>query len=184
MRGLLCISLLLAAMGCGKPYAANIELRRDKQKLERRVAELESKLRTTDGDRRITLQGAAASVDVARLFTADALSFGRLTGTRDGRLSVYVVPLDRTGDEVKAAGGFIIEAFDLSRGPNALVGQWTFTPEQAASAWIGSGLLYCYVLECPLKEPVTRELRLRVVFQELLTARVIEANTPAPVLPR
>lgn len=165
--------------GCGKPLAANIELRKQNQVLRTRVEELERLTRATS--RPVPI--AAGPVDLTRLYVATDLSFGRLTGVEGNLLKVYVCPKDQKGDALKAAGGFQIEAFDLSRGPNALVGQWTFTPEQADKAWIGRGLLYEYVLQCPLPEEVKpeRPLEVRVQFKDLLTSQTLEGKTTAKV---
>lgn len=181
-------TLLLTAAavgGCGKPSAANRELRLRVQELEQRNAVLESQAKANARNRLVSTRPVSdGGVDVDRLFTPASLSFGRLTGVSADRsvLRVYVVPLDAQGDTLKAAGGFTVEAFDLARGPNALLAQWTFTRDQAAAQWVGKGLLYTYVLECPLPAglpAITKPLDLRVTFRDELTGRTLDARTSA-----
>lgn len=168
-----------AISGCSKPAAANIELRKQNQQLRARVAELENLTKATSRP----VPTTAGPVDLTQLYLASGLSFGRLTAVEGNTVKVYVTPLDQYGESLKAAGGFQIEAFDLSRGPNALVGQWTFTPEQAKAAWIGRALLYEYVLTCPLPEgaKVEQPLEIRVQFKDLLTKQTIEGKTTAKI---
>lgn len=183
-------ALLLAGIGgavggCGKPSAANRELRLRVQELEQRNAVLEAQAKANARNRLISTRPVIdGGVDLDRLFTPASLSFGRLTGVSPDRstLRVYVVPLDAQGDLLKSAGGFTVEAFDLARGPDALLAQWTFTRDQAVSLWVGKGLLYTYVLECPLPSQLpalTRPLDLRVTFRDELTGRTLEARTTA-----
>lgn len=175
---------LLPLTGCGKPQAANIALRKENQALKTEVEQLRLQ-RKVDQTTRPSPSAGAPPVPMDLLFTTHGLKFGRLTAAQGNTLRVFVVPTDQTGGILKAAGGFSITAFDLAKGPNAQVGTWTFTPEQAAAAWNGSGMLYTYVLELPLSaapsEP--RELTVRVEFTELLTGRTLTGTTTAKSIP-
>lgn len=185
-----CRLILLAALcvlplvGCGSPQSANIELRKQNQALTTEVEQLRLQ-RKLDQATRVVSTGSPPAVELDRLFTVHGLKFGRLTSAKGSTLRVFVVPTDQSGDMIKAAGGFSVEAFDLSRGQKALVGSWTFTPEQAANSWTASALIYGYVLECPLPAPITTKsgVTLRVVFTDLLTHRTVEGNTTAKFIP-
>lgn len=177
------VTSVILIVGCSKPLEANIELRKQNQLLQQRVDSLESLKKANEANRIVTTQRTVpGAVDLDRVVTVTGISFGRLTGVDGQALKVYVTPTDRVGDTFKASGGFQIDAYDLSKGTSALIGQWTFTPEQAEQAWNGKGLLYCYVLECPLSNKVGQELDVRVVYQDVLTGRNIEAKTTARVL--
>jgi hypothetical protein len=182
------LALLLA--GCaGKPNAANIELRKENQRLQDRIVTLEQTLEAQRAAVR-SLEQNATSVPtlpadrIDELFVTTGLSLGRLTGvadwdtTRDGAdgVKIYVVPTDATGDPLKAAGSFVVEAFDLSK-DQPRVGKWSFSVEESKALWLGSGLLYEYVLPCPMDWlPEAGELTIKVTFTEALTGRVFSVQ--------
>ena len=120
-----------------------------------------------------------------RLFTATDLKIGRLTGgarsnpegSADDAIKIHVVPTDQSGDEVKLAGSFVIEAFDLNEPDSPLVGHWEFNTDEARRHWYGDALLYEYVLPCPLKTaPRHESLTVHVRFTDELTQRTFEAQ--------
>src|SRR5829696_3260639 len=107
--------LLLLLPGCSKPNSVNIALRKENQDLQARVEQLEL-ARKADA---VALHAAEESKGtlqslpqdrLVKLFTATDLKIGRLTGGArlqpnsrgDDALKIYVVPMDETGDEVKA----------------------------------------------------------------------------------
>jgi hypothetical protein len=96
----------------------------------------------------------------------------------DGVLKVYVTPIDDAGHDLKAAGSFVVELFDLSKGDNARVGRWEFPLDQARQNWVGQALLYTYVLTLPWQQsrPEHPELTLKVRFTDALTGRTFETQ--------
>lgn len=186
-RQILCVLGVASAFlvtGCGRPARVNIELRKQNQALQKQVDELSAREKANDLNRIVSTR-PRDGVNLDTLYTATGISFGRLTGVDERVLRVYVAPEDQQGDTLKAAGGFTVLAYDLGKGPQALVGEWTFTPEQARGAWNGKGLLYTYVLPCPLPAGAAAaagsKLRVRVTFQDLLTGRNLTGETDAPV---
>jgi hypothetical protein len=168
----------LAIPACSKPSTANIALRKENQALRDKIATLE---RQHDADA-AALRGKAQGTSTSptdKLFTVAGLSFGRLTGAApDGKgLRVYVVPSDTAGEKIKAAGSFVVEAFDLKRQGEQRIGKWDFPIEQAAKNWFGQAMLYTYVLEAPWQtHPEHGDLTLKVTFTDGLTGRVFEAQ--------
>jgi hypothetical protein len=173
-----------AVWGCGKPQAANIALRKENQALRAELDQLRLQ-RQADQAQRLVQTTSGTPVQLDGLFTAHGLKFGRLTSAQGSELRVFVVPTDQTGDEIKAAGTFRVDAFDLGRGTEALVASWTFAAADAMRYWNGSGMLYGYVLLCPLPEPIRAdsELTLRITFTDSLTGRTLKADTKAPARP-
>ena len=195
-------SVLIAGLlgGCGpKPSAANIELRKELQ---------DSTLKLDDAGRQHaadvatirSLQQNATTVPVlpqervAELFTTHGIRIERLSGgmdsdpksTGDEGLRIYVTPFDATNDDLKSAGTFTVEAFNLAADAK-VIGKWTFDNKQARTAWKGFGLLYEYVLECPWQQvqPTDPQLTVRVTFTDALTRRVfIEQKTIDVQVPR
>ncbi|QOV89017.1 prefoldin domain-containing protein [Humisphaera borealis] len=191
------LSLLLIATGCGgSPSTANIELRKEKQALAARVAELETK---SAADQRVieSLRDSRPTIPtlppdrLARLFTTTGLELGRLTGgldtdgkkTGDEGVKVYIAPIDNEGQPIKMSGSFTVEAFDLADTASPLVGTWAFDVASVRKKWRGSFLDYNYVLDCPWQEkvPTHDELTLKITFVDELTQAPFKIQTVVKV---
>jgi hypothetical protein len=113
-------------------------------------------------------------VQLDKLFTVHGLKFGRLTAADDKGVEVYVVPTDGTGQQIKAAGSFVLDAFDLAAGDNVRVAHCEHPLDQAEKNWYGEAMLYTYVLKCPWQtRPKHGEVTVRVEFRDALTGRVL-----------
>jgi hypothetical protein len=195
----LCSSVAIFSLaGCGgKPNAANIELRKQNQQLRDEVSDLQQ-ARQADAAAIASLESNATTVPVLPservepLFTVHGLQFGRLTGGADldrdtpgdEGVKVYIVPVDRDGDTLKAAGAFTVELFDLNRQENQKIGQWSFPVEDARKNWYGRALLNTYVLTCPWQTPPEHgNLTLKVTFVDELTRRQFDAQREITVQP-
>jgi hypothetical protein len=191
------VAMLLG--GCGAPNRANIELRKQNQQLEAQL----NQLQTQHQSDRQAIQGlrdrggsipTLPSARLDQLFTTHGLEFGRLTGGADldphkpgdEGFVVFIVPTDQSGEKLKAAGTFDIDAFDLDDPAHPLIGHWHFDLQQSKQAWTGTLLQYNYVLTCPWKGRVPRHanLTIKVRFLDELTQtpytaqRVIRINVP------
>ncbi len=177
---------LLLSSGCGSPNVASIAVRRENPTLRNKIAELErleqghlAQIRAFESN--ATTVPSLGNERLATLFTTHGLRFGRLTGGADldpkqpgdDGLKIYVVPTDAHGQPLKAAGSFVVEAFDLAKGDNARVGRWEYPLDQAAKNWFGQAMLYTYVLPAPWQQqrPEHGELTIRVTFSDALTGR-------------
>jgi hypothetical protein len=197
-----CLPLLLllpALGGCkllfGSPSKANIELRKENQQLVSQIAQLkiqhEADAATITGLTQRT--GTVPTLEPARLdklFTVHAVRLERLTGGADLEpdkpghegLKVYVGLLDQYGDEIKSAGSFVVEAFDLAEEPAARLGRWEFPVEQAQQNWHSFLTRYEYVLTCPWQTPPRHpDVTIRVQFTDELTGRQFNAQSVAKV---
>ncbi len=185
---------LLAAMviGCGgRPSAVNIELRKKNQELADRVAVLERQHEADQATIRAIEQSRGTishlpSTQLSAAFTVHGLSLLRLTGAADWDASrpgddgvkVYVVPVDQTGDVLKAAGSIVVEAFDLSNEKLLRLGRWEFSPEEAAQFWRGRLGRYEYALTCPWQSmPTHPAITLKVSFTDILSGRTFDTQT-------
>jgi outer membrane murein-binding lipoprotein Lpp len=185
--------------GCGKPNVASISVRRENQDLRNKVAELErreqahlAQIRAMES--RATTVPSLPNERLDTLFTAHGLRFGRLTGGADldpkqpgeEGLKIYVVPTDGQGQPLKAAGSFVVEAFDLARGDNARIARWEFPLDQAAKNWFGQAMLYTYVLPAPWPQqqrPANPDVTVRVTFTDALTGRTFTDQKVVKVNP-
>src|SRR3954463_9625029 len=123
---------LAALAGCfGRPNQANIDLRKDLQKLQEQVDTLNQQHRADRAEitalRQSTpTQPSLPSGQLDRLFTTHGLKFGRPPSgdardrTRPGGagVKIYAGPTDQDGQPLKAAGSFTIDLYDLAS-PNA-----------------------------------------------------------------
>jgi hypothetical protein len=198
---LVVLCLAPALGGCSSlfksPDKANIALRKENQDQAARIAELE---RQAAGDQAMirSLQDRAGTLPtlprerLQRLFTTHDLHLGRLTGGADldpGKpgdegLKVYPAPLDQTGDPIKAAGAFTVEAYDIARGDGdrAKIGTWTFDLAQTRDAWTSVLNRYNYVLTCPWQTPPTgADLHVVVTFVDELTQATFKETVDVKV---
>jgi hypothetical protein len=110
---------------------------------------------------------------LSKLFTVHGFEFGKLTGVDDeGVLKIYVVPIDDSGQKIKAAGSFVVAAFDLANDPNSLIARREFSVDEARKNWFGQALLYEYVLPVPWNSPPKHpDVTVKVSFTDALTGR-------------
>jgi hypothetical protein len=194
---LICVHLCLSVVplffltGCGHPNLASIQLRKENQSLRDQITNLN---RQHDADQATIrgLENKDGTVQILPtqrvdwLFTVHGLKLGRLTGGADldaskpgdEGIKVYVVPTDDDGDSIKAAGTFVVDAFDLAKSGDNRVGHWEFDSQQTRKSWFGSGLMYTYVLTCPWENspPEHSELTLKITFVDGLTQRQFEVQ--------
>ncbi len=187
MRPILLTTLaLLLAAGCSKPNAANIELRKEKQALNGRVAELErrnnqlrSQIRAMESDRPTASDLSQDLLE--QTFTVGGLKLGRLTGPNDegNGLRVVVVPLDGDGDNLKAVGGVVVEAYDLAS-QDVRLARWSFEPAAVRNSWLSGFITSGFTLDCPWTDGTQpageADLLVRVTFTDLLTGREFKAT--------
>ena len=170
---------LLLLPGCKAPSKANIALRKQNQELRAHVADLERR-HGADAAQIHALEARGATSPtlpqerLAKLFTVHGLEFGKLTGVDEdeGVLKIYVVPTDDSGQKLKAAGSFVVAAFDLANDPHSLIARREFSVDEARRMWFGQALLYEYVLPIPWNSPPQHpEVTIKVSFTDALTGR-------------
>jgi len=187
----------LLAGGCTHPDKGNIILRKQVQSLEAQVADLKRQHETDSA----TITGLAQRAGTTkvleparldRLFTVHGIAIQRLSGgvdldsSKPGQegMKVYVGLIDQHGDEFKASGAFVVEAFDLAEPQAPRLGHWEFPVEQAQANWHSFLTRYEYVLTCPWQTPPRHpDVTVRVQFTDELTARVFTAQHVIKVNP-
>jgi hypothetical protein len=189
-----------AVAGCGKPNRANIELRKQNTDLQTRL-DLVTRQREAD---RLTIEALQKEQGTGvenlppqrleNLFTTHGLVLGRLTGGADldpskpgdEGLKVYAGLTDESGQKFKAAGSFVVEAFDLASPQDTRLGRWTVDVRQTREAWNGLLLQYGYILTLPWQRPPAHpDVTVKVTFRDELTGRefvqqkVVKVNPPS-----
>jgi hypothetical protein len=181
---LVCAALFTLVTGCGSPNVPGIAVRKENQALKDEVATLK-RAREADAATMKSLEARATTVpslpsaQLENLFTTHGLQLGRLTGGADldrdkpgdEALKVYATPTDDDGQPFKAAGSFVVEAFDLaSKEPQ--IGKWTVDTRTARQQWLGSALVRAYVLTLPWQTPPQHpDITVKVTFRDELTGR-------------
>ena len=183
---IIAISTAISLAGCSNmPDKANIQLRKQIQSMQANIDQLNHQHDADEATIR-GLESSATTVptlppdEIDQLVTASGFRFGKVTGgwradpnaPADTELKVFVVPTDEQGDDLKAAGSWHVELFDLNL-KDPRIGQWDFDPATAKNAWVGTFLVYMYALDCPWQTAPTHEkLLVRVTYTDLLTHRV------------
>jgi outer membrane murein-binding lipoprotein Lpp len=185
MNRLVALAILtpLLTVGCRGPNKANIELRKKNQDLQTKVDQLErnrqadqATIAALQKDKGVVVQ-QLPTTQVSQLFTVTGVDINKLTGFRKEGLKVYVVPNDAAGDVLKAAGTVTVEAYDLGRKDQPLLGRWEFPTEQAGANWYSSWVVSGYALTCPLDPPTQpTEITIRATFTDALTQRTFTAQ--------
>ena len=125
------------------------------------------------------------------LFTVTGIDLGRTDAVNtDGRpghdaIKVYVMPTDRDGDTLKAAGDVTIQLFALAAADGRrLLGEYHFPPDKLADHW-SSTFFRHFSFVCPWKDspPEHEEVTVRVVFVDVLTGKVFTAQKVVKVVP-
>ncbi|MGA2497266.1 MAG: hypothetical protein ABSH20_05970 [Tepidisphaeraceae bacterium] len=169
--------LLLA--GCGSPSKANIELRKQNQRLNEKIAQLEqddtaARARIEGLEKRAAAPATQRTLD--QIYTVHSIKLGRLCIASPAGIKVYITPQDQDGDPAKAPGRVTIEAADLADPKNRVLDRWELGSAELKPRWRSLGPLQAFVLELPWKTaPSTSDIEVRVTFQDGLTDRVFRS---------
>ncbi len=119
------------------------------------------------------------------LFTVDKIELGRYTGGIDtdkkpgqDAVKVFLLPKDKTGSILKAAGSVKIQLFDLAlpKGEN-LIAEFIYPVEKIGKYWSAGMLANHYSFECPFPQPPLHEkITVRVEFIDYLMGRTFSAQ--------
>ncbi len=131
---------------------------------------------------------------LAKLFTVRQLKIGSLTGGADydGKpgddgVTVYLTPLDRDGDPIKAAGQIEVFLYDLTMpGQPRELGHYVLDePARLSQAWYGGWMTNHYTVKCEwppgVEPPPSREVQVRATFLDWLTGEKFVATAMVKV---
>jgi hypothetical protein len=95
-------------------------------------------------------------------------------------LILYVQPVDRDGDVIKAAGTIDVKLVDLANPPDRmLIATYHFDVPTTRSLWYGRLLTSHFSVKCPFppdKMPTHSDITAQVTFTDLLSGRVLQAQ--------
>jgi hypothetical protein len=127
-----------------------------------------------------------------RLYTVQAIELGHYTGGvdpdnkgYDGGIKVYLLPMDKDGSAIKAAGEVTVQLYDLAEPPGQnLIFEQKWPPEQLSKQWFSGFLTYYFAFYCPWKTPPKHdEITVRVEYVEYLTGRRFSIQSVCKVRP-
>lgn len=100
---------------------------------------------------------------------------------KDGRkekLIVYIQPIDRDGDIIKAAGAVDVQLWDLNKdNGQALLGQWHFEPNELKKLWFTKLITVSYRLTFDVADKIDEfeePLTVKMTFTDYLTGKVFK----------
>lgn len=179
--------LLLGGCGIGSERMSPLEMKaRD---LEREKVQLAGQLEQSQVEAEQlkaqiqTLAALPASKPENLFYALDAVKISRLTdfydknedGKRD-KLIVYLQPVDRAGDAIKAAGTVSIQLWNLNNaGGQVLLGQWQVPTEELFKLWFNTlaSTAYRLTFDAALTpELLAQSLTVKATFTDALTGQV------------
>lgn len=183
------LAIGLALGGCGTPSRVNVQLRKEKQSLEDQVEQLtrqrDAALARIEGlEQRIGTVPTLPEKRLEEMFTVHGVEIGRLTCGFNSRspqagdegVRVHVLPVDATGDALKATGNLTIEVFDLANSEPRRIASCQYSPAEMKKLWRDVLSLQAFVVTCPWQiPPSSAEVVIKVRFEDALTGRRFSA---------
>lgn len=95
------------------------------------------------------------------------------------KLIVYIQPIDKTGDIVKATGAVDVQLWNLNspQANQTLLGQWHIKPDELKKLWFATIVTINYRLTFDVADKIAgleEPLTLKVTFTDYLTGRVFK----------
>jgi hypothetical protein len=187
MRMLAAMLLIAALAACGCANNELMDLRRKASRLESTIAEKDKQLENQKDaidelHKQLAVARGISGEDVKLLFYPEKIEIESLSGgfDNDGKpgddgVAVYLRPIDRKGDVIKACGDVKIELYDLAEPPGQFIGEYVVPAAQLIDLWYGKLLTNHYTIKCPWPSgpPKHEEITIKVAFVDLLAKRVV-----------
>jgi len=119
------------------------------------------------------------------LYSVARITIGRLSGffdkDKDGKrekMIVYVTPVDKEGDGIKATGAANVQLWDLNKADGeALLGEWDIEPDELKKFWFKTLVAVNYRLVFDIPDTVKsfdEQLTARITFTDYLSGKVLK----------
>ncbi len=190
LRTCLIASVLAVTAGCGGtdkgvPLQDKIQsLTDEKAQIQRQMEQTKAENEQLKKQNKV-LAALPDEVKGQNLSDIEEVKISRLTNLydkdKDGQdemLIIYVQPIDRDGDVIKAPGEVDVELWDLEREPGeAKLGDWRIKPEELRKLWFDAVMSTNYRLTFDVGEMAidpTEPLTVKVAFTDYLTGKVFK----------
>ena len=184
-----CISILLGA-GCQKanddtPLVVQMEqLTQQNEQLQEQIDQTKTENRKLE-ERVQVLSALPGDARVENLYSIQKIRISRLSGffdkDKDGKrekIIVYVTPIDKQGDGIKAAGAANVQLWDLNKANGeALLGEWNVKSDELKKLWFKTVLAVNYRLVFDIPGAVKNfdeQLTARITFTDYLSGKVFK----------
>lgn len=188
-----CLVISLATAGCnvvpGQEYAA---VQRDLLSTQDQVRQLQEEVAAKEQANALLKSQVARQLRVEpekleKLVVPVKIELERQSGgyDEDGEpgddgIILYIQPIDRQGDVIKAAGSIKVTLLDLANPPDQyVVGEYVFDANKTRELWYGRMWTHHYTVRTPWykgRPPRHNKITARVVFTDLLTGKDLEAQ--------
>jgi len=184
------VGLLAAVAGCQKQTERSPglgekidQLRLEKTELQYEVEQYKAENEKLRAQVQV-LSGLGSQLKPENIYELQTVKLARYTGLYDEdndgkkeRLVVYLQPIDREGDVIKAAGSVDVQLWDLNKSQDkALLGQWHVTAAELKKLWYAL-IRNNYKLTFDLggtAGSVSEPLTVKVTFTDYLSGRVFQ----------
>ncbi len=133
------------------------------------------------------LSGLPEDVRGENLYSLERITIGRLSGffdkDKDGKrekMIVYMTPVDKQGDGIKATGTANVKLWDLNKASGeALIGEWDVEPDELKKFWFKTLVAVNYRLAFDISDTVKsfdEQLTARITFTDYLSGKVFKAQ--------
>jgi len=193
----LALGLLTLTAGCQTP-GRDLSLQKERDSLRLEKSRLQGEVQnlrqqnTQLREQLKVLSGIEKDAKLDDIYDLKGVTISKYTNLydkdKDGRsemLIVYLQPMDRSGDVVKAAGAVEVELWDLSKDPeDAMLGKWQVKPAELKKLWYDSIFTVNYRLTFDMPGKIaefTEPLTVKVTFTDYITGKVFrEQKTIEP----
>lgn len=187
------LTMVFAAVGCntvpGEKYQAvqrELQLSQEGNKRlldqlareQETVRQLQSQITQLRGGGKDTYDELVAPVRIE----LDKMSGGYDTDGKPGDdgVALFIRPVDRDGDAIKAAGSLKVTLLDLLAPSNQnVLAEYHYDVQATRKLWYGRMWTYHFTVRCPWPPsgpPAHSELTAHIVFTDLLTGRSLTAQ--------
>lgn len=145
---------------------------------QKTVRNLQKQVATARGLSTETLQELASPVRIDLASQSGGYDLDKKTG--DDGIALYIKPIDKDGDVIKAIGSIRVTLLDLSEPTSPqVISTYDFDMPTTKKQWYGRFMTQHYTIRCPWppgKLPKTDKVTAIVEFTDLLTGRVLTAQ--------
>ena len=184
-----CILIFLVA-GCQKPKedtSLNLlteQLTQQNRKLREQIDQSKTETKKLKEQVQV-LSGLPEDVRIENLYSLDRIKIGRLSGffdkDKDGKrekMIVYVTPIDKDDDGIKATGAVNVQLWDLNKANGeAMLGEWDVEPDELKKLWFKTLIAVNYRLVFDIPDTVKsfdEQLTVRLTFTDYLSGKVFK----------
>lgn len=185
------LAVLICLIGCEVPdRQRDLSLERQRDVAEAKVRQLTGEVEKLSGslkqqEEQIGNLQRLGDRRLDNLFSVEEIELSRHSGGIDldkkpgqDAIKVFLLPRDKSGSVLKAAGDVKIQLFDLAQAEGkTLLDEFIFPVKDISDHWSGGFMTYHYSFECKWETPPEHsEITVRATFTDYLTGKTFTAQ--------